>query len=152
MFKVDANSRESYLLAAGERKSDLEKLDAFIQTSAPKLSAYFHPGTALGQPGMRVKLLAYGETFYLSSSGKKVEWPVIAVALQKNYISVYVWSAVSIADFIGKLGECKVGKRNNFSFVKFSDLKLGPLEKLLETAENYFVTLNETSNEKEDEI
>jgi hypothetical protein len=41
-----------------------------------------------------------------------MEWP--AVALQKNYISIYVFSEVSIADFVGKIGECKAGKRNNF--------------------------------------
>lgn len=56
MFNVEANSRESYFLAAGERISDLHKLDVFIQTAVPRLTAYFHPGTPLGQPGMRVKL------------------------------------------------------------------------------------------------
>lgn len=137
MYEVQADSRESYFAAAAERETDLRKFDKFVQKTAPGLKPYFHPGTPAGQPGMRVKLLGYGETFYPAADGSQVEWPVIAVALQKNYISVYVFSEVDISEFIGKLGECRIGKRNNFSFVKFESIELKQLKKLLKKAESY---------------
>ncbi|GAB2024185.1 hypothetical protein [Lactovum odontotermitis] len=144
MYEVQADSRESYFAAAAKRETDLRKFDKFVQKAAPGLKPYFHPGTPAGQPGMRVKLLGYGETFYSAADGSPVEWPVIAVALQKNYISVYVFSEVNISEFIGKLGEHKAGRRNNFSFVKFDDLQLNPLEKLLKKAE-YIYTKSQKS-------
>ncbi|QDK71796.1 DUF1801 domain-containing protein [Lactococcus protaetiae] len=138
MFKVEVNSSEDYFNFDLQRKSDLLQFDQLIKEVAPDLNAYFHAGTPIGASGMRVKLLGYGETFYLDRKARKVEWPMIGVALQKNYISVYIWSEVPIDDYIGKLGECKVGKKNNFSFRNFSDLKLDELRKLLLEVEKYY--------------
>jgi hypothetical protein len=51
---------------------------------------------------------------------------VIGVALQKNYISVYVTvtrqGAPLVSFYAGKLGELRAGN-NNFSFERFDDLK-----------------------------
>jgi len=70
-----------------------------------------------------------------------VDWPVIGVALQKNYISIYV--AVTKADrplvpiYSGKLGEKRMGG-NNFSFERFDELHLAEVSKLIAEAERIF--------------
>jgi hypothetical protein len=61
-------------------------------------------------------------------SGKitaRVEWPIICLALQKNYISLYT-SVVKdgrliVDQYKGRLGELRTGN-NNFSFVTFDQL------------------------------
>src|SRR5436190_19779913 len=90
MFKVDVDSLEAYFAFDPTREPDITALDAAIRRSAPRLTRYFHAGTPAGEPGMRFKMIGYGPFHYASSSGRAVEWPAIGVALQKNYISVYI--------------------------------------------------------------
>jgi hypothetical protein len=70
-----------------------------------------------------------------------VEWPVVGVALQKSYISVYLSIAKDgaplVDSYAGKLGELRIG-RNNFSFVRFDDLNLATVSALLAEAEGIF--------------
>ena len=70
---------------------------------------------------------------YAIKSGKTIEWPVIGVALQKNYISVYVAVRKNgcpiVQAYAGKLGELRSG-RNNFSFERYDDLKVDKLSSL----------------------
>jgi hypothetical protein len=125
MYKVTAESLDDYLDFDPSRKPDLVRLDQLIRKTAPALKRYFHEGTPAGEAGMRMKLIGYGRFRYAARSGQMVEWPVIGVALQKNYISVYV--AVTkrnepiVPTYAGKLGELRVG-RNNFSFGRYDDL------------------------------
>jgi len=62
---------------------------------------------------------------YEMTSGERVEWPIIGLALQKNYITLYttmVKGGVRIMDhYKGRLGELRTGQ-NNFSFVTFGQL------------------------------
>ena len=127
MFRVHAESLQDYFSFDPRRKSDLEKLDALIKRAAPNLKRYFHRGTPAGEPGMRFKMIGYGRFFYSAKSGQAVEWPVVGVALQKNYISVYfaiTKNGVAVTQqYAGRLGELRMG-RNNFSFEKFDDLDI----------------------------
>lgn len=125
MFRVDVERLQDYFSFDPTRKIDLQKLDALIKASAPNLKRYFHQGTPAGEPGMRFKMIGYGKFLYRANSGQVVEWPVVGVALQKNYISVYFavtrnGSAVT-QRYAGYLGELRMG-RNHFSFEKFDDL------------------------------
>ena len=74
-----------------------------------------------------MKMIGYGKFRYAVKSGDTIEWPVIGVALQKNYISVYVAVRKNgrpiVQTYKGKLGELRSG-HNNFSFEKFDDLKV----------------------------
>src|SRR5690242_21579417 len=90
MFQVLADSVESYLSFDPARRKDLKKLDALIREAAPHLRRHFHKGTPAGEAGMRMKMLGYGKLHYTIQSGKSTSWPVIGVALQRHYISVYV--------------------------------------------------------------
>ena len=90
MFRVDVDSLEAYLDFDPRRKPDLLKLDALIRKAAPALKRHFHAGTPAGEAGMRMKMIGYGKFHYAIKSGETAPWPVIGVALQKNYISVYL--------------------------------------------------------------
>lgn len=50
---------------------------------------------------MRFKMIGYGKTQRPAGSGKLLDWPVVGVALQKNYISVYL-SVTAEEEAIGK--------------------------------------------------
>ncbi|WJR80007.1 hypothetical protein [Bradyrhizobium sp. NP1] len=141
MFRVEADSLKAYFDVDRERKGDLKKLDALIRKVAPQLRRHFHEGTAAGEAGMRMKMIGYGKFRYAIGSGKRADWPVIGVALQKNYISVYLSitrrGRPIVQSYAGKLGEIRVG-RNNFSFVTSQDLKVPALSALFAEAAAIF--------------
>ena len=125
MFRVDVDSLKDYLDFDLKRKSDLRKLDMLIRRSAPGLKRYFHSGTPAGEPGMRFKMIGYGRFRYIARNGQYVDWPAVSVALQKNYISVYLSvmkdGASLIQLYSGKLGQLRLG-HNNFGFRTYEDL------------------------------
>jgi Domain of unknown function (DU1801) len=129
MFRVEVNSVAAYVAFDPARRGDLEGLDALIQAAAPQLGQYFHAGTPAGTPGMRFKMIGYG----LTTSANGVEWPRVGVALQKNYISVYVQAGTVLERYRGRLGELRMG-RGNFSFVRFAELKADVAEEMLREA------------------
>jgi hypothetical protein len=141
MFRVNADSLQEYLDFDPNRKPDLLKLDKLMRAAAPALKRYFHQGTPAGEAGMRMKMIGYGKFRYAIKSGKTAEWPVIGVALQKNYISVYV--AVTnagsplVPSYAGRLGELRSGG-NNFSFEKFDDLTAASVSALFSEAARIF--------------
>ncbi|HLW92130.1 MAG TPA: hypothetical protein VKS78_12645 [Roseiarcus sp.] len=141
MFRVTADSLEGYFGFDPARTDDLKKLDALIRRSAPRLKRHFHEGSQAGEAGMRMKMIGYGKFRYAIKSGKTASWPVVGVALQKNYISVYLSiekDGSPIADaHAGKLGELRMG-HNNFSFIRFDDLNADVLSSLLAEAETIF--------------
>ncbi|WP_332054951.1 hypothetical protein [Reyranella sp.] len=141
MFAVTADSLQAYLDFDPRRKADLEKLDALIRKAAPGLRRHFHVGTPAGQAGMRMKMIGYGKFSYAIKSGKTTSWPVIGVALQKNYISVYVSVTKDdtpiVPAYAGRLGEKRSGG-NNFSFCQFDDLEAGAASTLFGEIERIF--------------
>jgi hypothetical protein len=141
MFRVDVATLKDYFAFDPSRKPDLERLDALIRKAAPSLKRYFHKGTPPGQPGMRYKMIGYGRSFHLRGNGVVVEWPVVGVALQKNYISVYFSmtkdGAPITQEFAGRLGELRTG-RNNFSFEAFDELDRDAVARLVAEAARIF--------------
>src|SRR5262249_54958584 len=118
MFRVDVDSLQGYLDFDPLRKRDLLKLHALLTKAAPGLKRHFHAGTPEGHAGMRFKMIGYGPFHYTARSGERVAWPVIGVALQKNYISVYLAvtkdGAPILRGYAGRLCELRSGG-NNFS-------------------------------------
>ncbi|HEV3311291.1 MAG TPA: hypothetical protein VG815_12315 [Chloroflexota bacterium] len=141
MFRVTADSLQAYLDFDPERRPGLVRLHKLMVESAPGLKRYFHTGSPPGEPGMRMNMIGYGKVLYEVKSGKTTDWPVIGVALQKNYISVYVSVTRAgeplVNAYAGRLGEARVGV-NNFSFVRFDDLELPALSSLLAEADSIF--------------
>ena len=141
MFRVDADSLDAYLGFDPKRTSDLLKLDGVIRKTAPALKRHFHAGTPAGEAGMRFKMIGYGKFQYAIKSGKTTPWPVVGVALQKNYISVYMAVTRNKQPLVkchaGELGALRSGN-NNFSFEAFDDLDAAQLAKLFAEAASIF--------------
>ena len=85
MFKKnEAKSVEEYLLMVPvDRKKDIDFLHDFIQKAVPKLKPYFASN-----------MIGYGSFYYLDSKKQKKVWPIISLANQKNYISIYVCTVI----------------------------------------------------------
>jgi uncharacterized protein YdhG (YjbR/CyaY superfamily) len=128
MFKpVKAKTiKEYFAQLPPERREPMEFLHAFIQKISPKLK----PNFLYNMPG-------YGSFKYKNHKKEMLNWPTIALASQKNYISVYV-CAVSDGEYIAEkhkheLGKVSVGK-SCIRFKKLEDVNLKTLEKVLKLA------------------
>ncbi len=140
MFHVAAESLNAYLAFDPTRKLELTKFDAAMKRFAPVLKRYYHQGTPAGSPGMRMKMIGYGRFRYHTSAGD-VAWPVVGVALQKNYLSVYLSvtkaGAPLVQCYATELGALR-SSRNNFSFERYDDLNHGALARMLHEAAEIF--------------
>ena len=82
--KNEAKSVEEYLLMIpDDHKAAIDFLHDFIQKAVPKLKPYFASN-----------MIGYGSFYYLDSKKQKKDWPIISMANQKNYISIYVCALV----------------------------------------------------------
>jgi uncharacterized protein YdhG (YjbR/CyaY superfamily) len=129
MFKkVKAKSVKEYLtMLPEERRAPIEFLHKFIQETSPKLK----PNFIYNMPG-------YGSFKYKSYKKETLDWPVIALASQKNYLSIYV-CAVEKGEYLAEkykddLGRVSVGK-SCIRFRKVEDLNLKTLKKIITLAE-----------------
>jgi hypothetical protein len=129
MFKpVKSKSITEYLGALPkERKEIIEFLDKFIRENSSSLK----PNFIYNMPG-------YGSFKYKNYKKEIIDWPVISVASQKNYISLYV-CAINKDGYIAEqykndLGKVSVGK-SCIRFKKISDLNLHALKKIIKYAE-----------------
>lgn len=128
MFKkIKADDIKSYIASLPEdRKDVIKKLDALIKKTVPKLKPHF-----------AYNMLGYGSFPYKNYKSEQISWPTIALASQKNYISLYVCSVHDgkyIAEMHKKeLGKVSVGK-SCIRFKKIDDLDLKALAKVLKLA------------------
>lgn len=136
MFKaVKAKTIKEYLeMLQSDRKESIEFLHNFIQKTAPSLKPHF-AYNMLGYGSF-----SYKQSFSTNKNHKKeiVEWPTIALANQKNYISLYICALENgqyLAEkYKSKLGKVSVGK-SCIRFKKIEDLNLKTFEKVLKIAE-----------------
>jgi uncharacterized protein YdhG (YjbR/CyaY superfamily) len=128
MFKsVKAKTVEQYLdMVPADRKELFEFLHEFIQKTAPVLKPHF-----------AYNMIGYGSFPYRNSKKEPIEWPVISLANQKNYISLYVCAVdhgTYVAEKFGKeLGKVDVGK-SCIRIKKREDLDLPTLKKVIQFA------------------
>ncbi len=129
MFKkVKAGTVTEYLsLVPNERKEAVLALHGFIQKVVPKFKPYFANN-----------MIGYGKFRYKNYKKEIIDWPIIALANQKQYISIYVCAIVDggyVAEKYRKeLGKVKVG-RSCISLKKLEDIDLSVLKKVLLEAE-----------------
>lgn len=113
-----------------ERKELIEFLHSFIQKTVPTLKSH-----------LAYNMLSYGSFPYLNYKKQEIEWPTIALANQKNYISIYVCCIAENGQYLAekyadKLGKVSVGK-SCIRFKKKEDINLDILkEVLVKTSQN----------------
>jgi hypothetical protein len=129
MFKVHAASIEEYFRFDPVREPALRQLDAVIRGAAPALSRWFVPGTPPGQPGMTMTLIGYGQYQYtVKNSPVPVSWPILGIALQRNYLSFYNSAHGDGAPFTcayaDRLGRARVSAKGVVTFTDIGDISL----------------------------
>jgi hypothetical protein len=140
MFKVTAGSVEEYFRFDPAREHELRAVDALIRASAPSLARWFVPGTPAGEPGMTMTMIGYGRYEYeTKSSAVPIAWPVVGLALQKNYISLYSSahddSGPFVRGYAGRLGRARVSTKGVVTFTSRHDLNPDALAEMLTAIE-----------------
>ena len=126
--KNEAKTVEEYLSKVpDDRKNDIDFLHDFIQKVVPKLKPYFASN-----------MIGYGSFYYLDSKKQKRDWPIIALANQKNYISIYVCAVVGDKVAVEKYKK-ELGKHTKgiscIRFKKIEETNLETLKIVLKLAE-----------------
>ncbi|HYF10529.1 MAG TPA: DUF1801 domain-containing protein [Candidatus Paceibacterota bacterium] len=128
MFKpTKAKTVAEYIKAVpAERRDTILAVHDFIRKTVPKLKPHF-----------AYNMLGYGSFPYTNYKKESITWPVIALANQKNYVSLYVCS-IDAGQYVAEkykkeLGKVSVGK-SCIRFKKLEDLNLPMLKKVLMTA------------------
>jgi hypothetical protein len=109
-----------------ERKKALTILHRLIRKAAPQLKPYMQSG-----------VIGYGKFPYRYASGREGEWATIALASQKNYISLYACVADGkqyVAELYKKeLPKADIGK-SCIRFRRIEDVDLAVIERLIRHA------------------
>ena len=128
MFKeTKATNVEEYLAnVPDERKEIIDFMHDFIQKTVPDMEVHF-----------AYNMLGYGSFDYVDYKKREMKWPIISLANQKNYVSLYI-CAVDDGEYIAeknadKLGKVSVGK-SCVRFKKLEDLNLDEVAKVLKQA------------------
>ena len=126
--KNAARSVEEYLsLVPPERRKEIDLLHDFIQKAVPKLKPYF-----------AANMIGYGSFYYLDSKKQKKDWPIISLANQKNYITIYVCTIIkdkaAAEKYKSELGKLTKGI-TCIRFKKIEEINLEILKTVLKLAE-----------------
>lgn len=123
---VGAQTPEEYLDQIDEpRRTDMVKLHQLILDTVPELT-----------PSIQSGMIGYGVYHYKYASGREGHCPVIALASQKQYISVYV-SATENGEYIAErsrndLPKANIGK-SCIRFKRLSDIDIKVLTRIVKT-------------------
>ena len=124
-MKIQANTIEEFFKASGEKESDLRELDQFIMDTIPELQRGFKTIPSISMIG------------YWPADMEKDEWPIVAFAPQKHYISLYVIGVKEgkslSAYYANKLGKTSNGK-GCIRFRKLEDLPLETIRDMLKAS------------------
>ncbi len=126
--KNEANTVEDYLLLVhDDRKKEFDFIHSFIQKAVPKLKPYFASN-----------MIGYGSFYYLDSKKQKKDWPIISLANQKNYFTIYVCALiddkVAIEKYKNELGKLTKGI-SCIRFKEIDEINLDTLKIVLKLAE-----------------
>lgn len=128
MFKpINASSVEDYLRQLNpDRRQIINQLITLITKTAPSLKMH-----------LAYNMLGFGTFKYLDYKKRQVEWPVIGLGSQKNYVSIYI-CAVDGQQYLAEkyatqLGKVNVGK-SCIRFNKIDNLNLDILKTIINQA------------------
>lgn len=103
-MKVQAQTIEELFVKSGEKEADMRAVDQLIVAAAPELKRQLFSGPS-------ITMIGYGEMDWQSKSASGV-WPLIGMAPQKDYISLYV-AAEKDGVPLATLYRQRLGKTNN---------------------------------------
>lgn len=128
MFKpTKAKTAKEYIASlTPERKKIILAIDTLIKKTSKKLKSHF-----------AYNMLGYGSFKYKNYQKKIIDWPVVSLASQKNYVSLYV-CALDGKEYLAEkykkeLGNVSVGK-SCIRFKKLEDLHIPTLIKIIKQA------------------
>lgn len=129
-------SVDEYLASLdGQRGEEMRSLDADIRERMPGEERHLYEGRFWG--GSDQQITGYGIMDYTNRSGEDVEWFVLGLAAQKNYISLYVNAVENdtylLGQYKGKLGKVKIGSAS-ISFETIEDVDYVNLMELVTRA------------------
>jgi hypothetical protein len=105
------------------RKSEVKALHAMIAKAAPTL-----------KPSIQAGMIGYGTYHYKYASGREGDWPVIALASQKTYISLYLCASEN-GEYLAEKHKAELPKANVgkscIRFKRLTDVDLSVLAKLV---------------------
>ncbi len=109
-----------------DRKEAIEFLHNHIQKTVPELKPFF-----------AYNMIGYGKFKYKNYKKEIIDWPIIALANQKNYISIYI-CALEDGEYIAekykdKLGKVSVGK-SCIRLKTLNDLNMDMLDRVIKLA------------------
>lgn len=118
---------------------DMQTLDASFSNVMDGLDRVLFEGTFWG--GSQQQIIGYGAGDYTRPNGTTVDWFMVGLALQKNYISVYL-NAVEDRQYLSEkygkeVGKVKVGKAS-LSFKTVEDIDVDKLTDLVAKARRLF--------------
>ena len=117
-------------------REDIATRDRAIATAMPGKERVLWEGKFWG--GTQQRIIGYGSYRYKGRSGAKGEWFVVGLAVQKNYLSLYVSGAAdgtSLAKlYAPRLGKVKAGSAN-LQFKRAADIDLDVLRELVARAQ-----------------
>lgn len=116
-------------------QSDVAELHKLILTHMPDVQPRMWEGTFWG--GSTQRIIGYGDMTFTRSDKKVVEWFMVGLTQQKNYISVYICATEDGKYIVKKygdtLGKVKLGS-SSISFKKMADVDVEALMKLVDKA------------------
>ena len=135
MERTDRDIAEYIASLPDDVRDDIAALDAVISTVMGGLAKHLWVGKLWG--GSDQEIIGYGLQTNRRSDKREVTWFVVGLAVQKNYLSVYV-NAVEDRMYLSEkygsdLGKVKVGK-SSISFAGVDDIDLDKLDALVRRA------------------
>lgn len=132
MQNTQAKTPKQYIEALEEpRKEEIAQLDKLIRKTVPSLKPYIQSG-----------MLAYGPYRYKYASGREGDWAWVALASQKNYISLYVACITDkgylAESYKNRLPKANVGK-SCVRFKRVGDVDLEVITEMLKEAEKLYL-------------
>ncbi|KXK26055.1 MAG: hypothetical protein TR69_WS6001001349 [candidate division WS6 bacterium OLB20] len=133
MQKTDRSPDDYISSLDEERKKDMAMLDTLIMKHAPaETERVMWEGVFWG--GSEQSIIGYGEMSYQRSDRQTVNWFLLGLASQKNYITVFV-NVVEDKKYLtetykDRLGKAKTGK-SSISFKSPDDINMSVLEELI---------------------
>jgi hypothetical protein len=118
-----------------EVRASMQSLDQLLSGIMVGQSRVLWEGVFWG--GTNQVIIGYGDISTTQSRGRTVDWFMVGLALQKQYISIYV-NAVEDRQYVvekyrDQLGKAKVGKAS-ISFKRLDDIDLAGLTRVVAIA------------------